>query len=175
MRSVALEVIRAAAMSCGLPLEKVVERTEDAAAEDVLLGRPRLELTWMPVEFQRLRRRLARINSGSSTHGRMRWAVYAVTLPVRCEILAEDEAWIEDFCRRFPLALPGQLADPDSNAVRVTARRAERGGYSYGSVQLERKLSNALYVDFSGFTCEDRDTPWIRSVTFNPNYEVLHG
>ncbi|MHC1750929.1 hypothetical protein [Humidesulfovibrio sp.] len=175
MRTVALNLILAAAESCGLPPAKVVERSEDMAAEDVFLGRPRLELGWQPAEFTRLRQRLARVRSGSATHGRVRWAVYAVTLPVRCEVLAEDEAWIEEFCRRFPLTLPGQTADPDGNAVRITARRAERGGYSYGSVQLERKLSNALYVDFSGFACEDRDTPWIRSVRFNPKYEVHHG
>lgn len=175
MRTLALEIIRTAAVACGLPPEKVLEKTEDTAAEDVLLGRPRLELTWLPAEFTSLRRRLARVASDSETHGRMRWARYAVVLPVRCEVLAEDEAWIEDFCRRLPLALPGQTADSDGNAVRITARRAERGGYTYGSVQVERKLSNALYVDFSGYACEDRDTPWIKDVTITPTYEVQRG
>lgn len=175
MRTLAIEIIRTAAVACGLPQEKVVEKAEDVAAEDVLLGRPRLELSWLPAEFTRLRRRLARVASGRETHGRVRWARYAVLLPVRCEVLAEEEAWIEDFCRRFPLVLPGQTADPDGNAVRITVRRAERGGYSYGSVQLERKLSNALYVDFAGYACEDRDTPWIKEVVITPTYEVSHG
>lgn len=175
MRTLAFEIIRTAAVACGLPPGKVVEKAEDAAAEDVLLGRPRLELSWLPAEFARLRRRLARVASVSETHSRLRWAIYAVLLPVRCEVLAEDEAWIEDFCRRFPLALPGRTVDPDGNAVRITAKRAERGGYSYGSVQLERKLSNALYVDFAGYACEDRDTPWIRNVTITPTYEVHSG
>jgi hypothetical protein len=168
MRSFAESVITQAAVAAGLPAASVMAEPDK---QSILLPKPRLEMAWLPEELTRAPKRLARLprstDGTSDTHCRMRWVVYARKLAGRLTLRAEDGDSLETLTLAVLLAMPALTADPDGNAVTITAVTAARGGFLSRLVEPLPERSCSIHVTFAGWLCRDVSRPWIKTVTFN--------
>ena len=167
MRSFAEDIITQAAVTAGLPEASIMAEPDK---QSVILPKPRLEISWLPEELTRAPRRLARLArpaEGTPDNAcRMRWVVYERKLPGRLTLRAEDGDSLEALTLAFLLALPGLAADPDGNAVRITATKAVRGGFLRRIAEPLPERSCAVHVTFAGSLCRDVSRPWIKDVLF---------
>ena len=98
------------------------------------------------------------------THHIFRAQVYQHTLSVRAEVRTDDEIWLETFVREFILAMPHKTADSSNNLVVIRTVRAVRGGFESKLVEVFKKRSNALHIEFTGMLCREDQLPMIRDV-----------
>lgn len=77
---------------------------------------------------------------------------------------SDDEDWLENFIKAFLLALPSKVADADNNLVTIRASRAVRKGFETKMVEVFKRRSNAIYINFVGMLCSDEDVPLITDV-----------
>lgn len=171
MRTLAIQTITAAAVACGLPVQGVYLELERADSESVFLPERRLEIQVLDEELTRQGWRVARITAEDAAICRTRYAEYRCRLPVRVLVRGDDQTWLDAFCRAFLLALPGKTRDGAGNPVRVAASRAIRKGYTFASIRIEEKCTQALHIHFTGIIHKDVDTGFITHITLHPRYE----
>jgi len=169
VRQFATGIIRAAATAAGLPESAVmVEPDKDG----VTLPKKRVEISYLAEQYARTGRPVRkRATVGKErTHRTLTREKYAVRLPVRAAIRADDETWLKDFSRRFVAALPKRATDENGNAVTVAVDKAEYGGFTRRMVEAFTKRSKTFHVTFTGMATRDSDIPLIRDVNINPTY-----
>lgn len=163
MRTLATEIITDAAVTAGLDNDRIMPAPKK---ESNLLPVPRLEISWMPEALTRSFKRVAKWPSllHLGTHRTLRARLYKRVIAVRAEVHAEDEDWLESFVVDFITALPAKVADAAGNLVTVSAQRAVRAGFEYRMVEVFKKRSNAVHIEFAGMICRDDELPLIRQV-----------
>lgn len=169
MRQFATGIIRAAATAAGLPESAVmVEPDKDG----VTLPKRRVEISYLAEQYTRTGRPVRkRATVGKErTHRTLTREKYAVRLPVRAAIRADDETWLKDFSRRFVAALPKRTIDENGNAVTVAVDKAEYGGFTTKAVEVFKKRSKTFHITFTGMTTAENEIPLITSVTITPEY-----
>jgi hypothetical protein len=175
MRTLALAVLRGAAVAAGLPEGAVLHIP---AKDGPTLPARRMEISYLPEQYQRTGRPVRkRATVGKEqTHRTLTREKYAVRLPVRAAIRADDEAWLRAFSRAFVRALPKNVVDGEGNTVAVRVDKAEYGGFTGRLVEVFVKRSKTFHITFTGRTTRDLDIPLIRDVNINPAYrEENHG
>lgn len=122
MQDFAKGVITAAALTAGLP---DADRVMDQSTDNLTIERPRLELQFLPERYTRTGRILAADRTAIALTQKKE--LYAVTLDVAANILADDRDWLDDFRYRFVAALPGGANDERGNWVRIRVKQARFG------------------------------------------------
>jgi hypothetical protein len=171
VKALAESILTAAAVSAGIAEASVIHAPEK---DSITLPMPRLEISFMPEDLKRSFKRILKTASTENpdTHRTIRSRLYSRTLTVRAEVKSEDAAWVETFAAAFIAALPGKTSDDAGNLVTVAVNRAVRGGLEYRLVEVFKKVSNAMYLTFTGMICRDDDIPLIREVSFaDVNYK----
>lgn len=172
LRALAIALITRAAGTAGIPEDSVFPELENEADEEAFLPEERLEMAFLEETFKYQGWRVGRLLADDSATFRTRWAKYQATLPVRVLIRGTDQNRLDALCRGFLLALPGKARDSYGNTVRVKAGKAVRKGYTFASIRIEEKPTQAIHVNFSGIVHEDVDTGAITRITLHPDYEV---
>jgi len=169
VRQVATEIITAAAIAAGLP-ESAVMIAPDK--DGITLPDKRVEIAYMAEQYTRTGRPIRKRPTlgKEKTHRTLTREKYAVRLPVRAAIRADDEAWLKDFSRRFVAALPKRSTDENGNTVTVAVGKAEYGGFTTKAVEVFKKRSKSFHITFTGMTTTETEIPLITSVTITPNY-----
>lgn len=163
MRTFAASQIKATAVTAGLTAAKVVDKPLRSSVTDPM---PRIELEYLEETLVRKNRRVAKFNSPDDPQKfrRVRKQHYRVQLTIRATVWSDNEDWLESFVKTFLLALPNKVADADNNLVTIAASRAVRGGFEKKTVEVFKKRSNALHINFIGMLCSDQDIPFITDV-----------
>lgn len=163
MRAFAKEIITAAAVTAGMDADGVMDKPDK---QTILLPTPRLELEYMPEDYKRSFRKISKLPDPDNPDALrlIRSQVYQHTLTVRAEVRTDDEIWLETFVREFILAMPHKTADSSNNLVVIRTVRAVRGGFESKLVEVFKKRSNALHIEFTGMLCREDQLPMIRDV-----------
>ena len=115
-------IITTAAQAAGLPEGRVIDQ---AAKDNLTLFRPRVEIQFLPERYQRTGRSLS--VSRTLTELARKKELYTVDLSVAANVLAEDRAWLDTFCRDFVVNLPRGANDDRGNWVKIRAEKATFG------------------------------------------------
>ncbi|OQY20080.1 MAG: hypothetical protein B6I36_02225 [Desulfobacteraceae bacterium 4572_35.1] len=163
MRSFAVTQIKATAVMAGLDEVKVIDKPLRSSITDPL---PRIELEYLAEDLTFKSKRIAKFNSPDDPqkYRRVRKQRYREKLTLRVTVWADNKIWLESFVKAFLLALPNKVADGDNNLVTISASRAVRGGFESKAVEVFKKRSNALHINFIGMLCSDQDIPLITDV-----------
>ena len=119
MRTLAMEIITAAALAAGMPEGRV---TDVSAKDNLTLARPRLEVDFLPDSLTRTGRKLAVSRAGDTQTTKKE--LYEVRFDLTAHVFADDPAWLEAFEYGFIAALPRGVADARGNWVKVRAAQA---------------------------------------------------
>ena len=119
MRTLALEIITAAAMAAGLPEGRVMDVS---ASDNLTLPRPRLEVAFLPDSFTRTGRKLDARRQGAAL--KLKTELYEVRFDLTAQVYADDGVWLENFERAFITAFPRGVDDAAGNWVRVRVNEA---------------------------------------------------
>ena len=172
MRNLAFNTVKAAAEKCGLAPGAIFPELQDEGNEEIFLPARRLEVGCMDESLKYMGWRVGRLKSANpETVSCTRWANYECSLPVRVLVRGSDQDWLDSFCRDFLLALPHKITDSFGNRVKVSANRAVRRGYTYASIKIEEKCTQALHLRFDGILHRDVDGKWIKHLNINEKYE----
>lgn len=162
MKALAQSIISTAAQSTGMAADSVMIAPDK---QTILLPTPRLEISWMPETLKRSFRRLSAATYDATPEYRtLRSRIFTREMSVRAEIRSDDDDYIESFMAAFLVALPHKTSDGDGNLVTVTAARAVRSGFETKTVEVFRKVSNAIYLTFTGMLFRDDQLPLIRDI-----------
>ena len=158
MHSLVFTVISAAAEAAGLPEGRVFDL---AKKDNLTQPRPRIEVQFLPEKLSRTGRILA-VSRNSEEQTRKR-ELYDAELLVVANVLAEDEAWLGDFCYAFLAALPRGVNDSRGNWVRIRAAKAEFGRKTpprvgTQSIEVFTKVNQLISLTFTyRITSEERE------------------
>lgn len=122
MQELITGVITQAALAAGLPAGRVISQVKK---DNLTLERPRLELQFLPESLTRTGRKLGLWRSGAEQIRKRE--LYQVELEVAANALAEDAAWLGEFCYSFMAALPRGFNDKRGNWVAARAQKATFG------------------------------------------------
>lgn len=164
MKDFVKSVITTAATTAGMAPEAVIDKPKK---EGVGLPARRIQIDYsLPEGLKRSFRRVARLPSTGNpgTHRVIRSQVYKRDFPVRVDIRSDDELWLAGFVELFLVALPGKVADPNNNLVTIEAHKAVRGGFETKIVEVFKKKSMVLHINFKGMICRDEEIPLIKKV-----------
>lgn len=130
IQAFALQAIRQAALSAGLPENRVIPTP---VADNLTLPRPRLEYQVLPARYRRTGKKIALTKGTKDAPVQTTtWELYAVDLDIQVNVLAEDtkkddalaEAWLATFTQNFITALPRGGNDASGNYARLRVQRA---------------------------------------------------
>ncbi|VVS92743.1 hypothetical protein [Desulfoluna spongiiphila] len=165
MRQQAETWIREAAVQCGLSADSVMAKPEKPSLLD---PKKRIELEYLAETFMYAPRPLAKWTLPEGTHQRMRNRVYTGRLPVRVEVISDDESWLDAFVNAFIVTMPPKRADADNNLVQIRVEKATREGFTGNRTEVFVRRSNSLHLTFEWMLCKETDLPLIRKVQFTP-------
>lgn len=118
MQTFITSVITQWARGAGLPKESVMEQAKD----NITLARPRMELQFLPERLTRTGKTL-RIARKGTERTRTR-EMYEMQQDVAVNLLADNRAWLENYCHDFVQLLPQGVVDARGNWVKVRAEKA---------------------------------------------------
>ena len=169
MRSIATDIITAAAVAAGLPEASVMIEPEK---DGVTLPKRRVEISYLAEQYRRTGRPVRKTPTPGkeTTHRTLAREKHAVRLPVRAAIRADDEAWLKEFSRCFVAALPKRMTDEHGNTVTMAVEKAEYGGFTKKAVEVFKKRSKTFHITFTGMTTIENEIPLIKSVDIIPSY-----
>ncbi len=157
-----------AAKAAGLPETKIMSMSE---RDNLTIPRPRIEYQILPEHYERTGRALAAHRTGS--HMDLKRELYQVTLGVNVNVLADDDAWLADFCMHFVSLLPAGLNDPRGNWVKIRVQEArlarepvKRVGLSV--IKVFNKVSRLYLINFVWRVTDQERKELIETITFNP-------
>ena len=127
MRDLILGKVADAAELLGLARERVMSKS---AQDNLTLPRPRIELDFLPENYDRTDRLLGSKPTGANNIKAIRKELYQVNLPIAAQILADDPAWLKEFCYRLAAALPRGFNDSSGNYVRLQTAQGEWEGFT---------------------------------------------
>jgi hypothetical protein len=166
MRESAMQMIAAAALAAGLPAGRV---TDESAADNLTLPRPRLEAAFLPQTYVRTGRKLAVAREGGGQT--IKTELYEVRFEITARVYAEDAAWLEDFEYGFVAALPDGANDSRGNWLKVRASKAvytdeeptKRVGTS--AIKIFGKVNTLFTLSFTGRVSKEAESRLAASIT----------
>lgn len=171
MQDFAKRIITDAALAAGLP---AANRVMDQSGDNLTIERPRIELQFLPERYERTGRILA--VDRTETRLARKKELYAVTLGVAANILADDRVWLDDFRYRFVAALPRGADDDRGNWVKVRAQEAAFGkapDKRVGDAVIEAftKVNQLYQITFTWRVTVTEETGLIPSFTLNAHWK----
>lgn len=170
MQAFATQTITAAALAAGLPEGRVIDMVKN---DNLTIERPRIELQFLPEKLTRTGRTLA-VRRTKAEKIRKR-ELYEVELTVNANVLADDRAWLEEFCYAFTAALPRGGNDSRGNWIRVRAQKAtfsrppdKRVGEEV--IEVFVKVNRLFVLTFTGRVTGEEAVELIPSLTIKPEY-----
>lgn len=161
------QVITNAAVAAGFASTAVMHKPE--GSERLLPGK-RVEMDFQSGALKYSPRKIAKFDAGEEgTHRTVRTRVYKRSPMARVVLVSDDEQWLEDATLNFLSALPRRVADSQNNLVGVMATKAEMGGFTSKIVEVFKKRTSAIHIEFTGMICRDQDVPLIREVNLVDN------
>ncbi len=168
MRDLILQKVAEAAEPLGLPRDRVMTKS---ARDNLTLPRPRIELDFLPETFERTGRLLGTLPAGTDQKT-LRRELYQVSLPVAAQILANDPAWLKNFCYRLTAALPRGFNDAAGNYVKLQAHQGAWEGFTLKRVGDQAidpivKRGYLLHLKVTWRVTQDRLLNYINNINFN--------
>lgn len=177
MRDLILEKVRDAAELLGLDRQKVMTKS---AKDNLTLPRPRIELDFLPEKFERTGRLLGEKPAGAENIKTIRKELYQIDLPVAAQILADDPAWLKEFCYRLIAALPRGFNDAAGNYVKVRASQGQWEGFTLKRVGDQVidpivRRGYLLHLNFTWRITQDKLVNYISTVNINHTTKIAGG
>lgn len=169
MRTLVETIITQAAVAAGFSADAVMDKPERES--QALLASSRVQFDYQPAALDWSPRRIAKFASATSpdTHRTVRKRTYRRSVLVRVELISDDESRLETATRAFLAALPGRTADGDDNLVTIRASKAELKGFGGRTVEVFKRRSTLIHVQFTDMICSDEEIPLIRDVNLVDN------
>ena len=121
MRTLAMEIVTAAAKAAGLSEDRVMDAS---ASDNLTIPRPRVEVAFLPDSYTRTGRKLAVTRRKATYTQTTKKELYEVRFDMTAHVLAEDGAWLEGFEHAFVAAFPRGVNDERGNWVRIRIAEA---------------------------------------------------
>ena len=174
MRDLILEKVREAAGLLNLSPDRVMTKS---VKDNLTLPRPRLELDFLPETFERTGRLLGPIPAGAEN---VKKELYQVSLPIAAQVLADDPAWLKEFCYRLIAALPRGFNDAGGNYVKLRASQGEWEGFTLKRVGHQVidpivRRGYLLHLNALWRITQDEMIKYITSVNFNHKVQIAGG
>ena len=165
------QIIRETAEALGLPEGRVLTLGKD----NLTVPRPRIELQFMGETYTSAVRGLAvtRLKDEREHYQELKKQLYTVREQVGVNVLAEDEAWLQTFCRDLIACLPRGVNDADGNWIKIRAESAEEPSEPEKRVGLETikvftRVSKFLTVTFEGRVTVTEESGLMEHVEIKP-------
>ncbi|WP_446424087.1 translation initiation factor 2 [Mailhella sp.] len=175
MQDFATAILTSAALAAGLPEGRVFDKVKK---DNLTIARPRMELQFLPEQYQRSGRKLGEWRTGAE-HSRKR-ELYVVTQSVAANVLADDKSWLAKFSHDFVAALPRGANDTRKNWVQIRVTEAtfsqppdKRVGNDVIAVFV--KVNRLFVVTFVWRVTAVEVERLIPSFTINPKLENHYG
>lgn len=168
MRALAHTVISAAAEACGMPMDAIYPELEHEGREKIMLPERRMEIACLEERLEYQGWRAAKVQYPGELWPRTRISLYKSTLSVRVLVRDTDQEALDAFCLALLRALPSKVKAADGGTVRIKAIKAVRKGYTFGSIKIEEKPTQAIHVQITGAIHRDDQTGYINKITLHP-------
>lgn len=169
MRTLAMQIISAAALAAGLPENRVMDVS---ARDNLTLPRPRVEVAFLPDSYSRTGRKLdiRREGAGQTTKKEL----YEVSFAMTAHVYADNAPWLAAFEHAFVAAFPRGVHDVRGNWTRIRVERAtftteptKRVGAQ--EITVFTKIDTLFALTFTGRVTTEEEQDLIATFTIVPN------
>jgi hypothetical protein len=164
MRTLALEIVRTAALAAGVPGDRVMDAS---AADNLTLPRPRVEVAFLPDTLTRTGRKLDARREGKTLT--VKKELYEVRFDLTAHVYADSEAWLEEFEYAFVQAFPRGLDDERGNWVRIrvaegTFKTEPKKRVGTAEIKVFTKVDTLFLITLTGRVTEEAEQGLIDTI-----------